>query len=307
MIEIVSDSNFNRADVFISQYLNISRNQAQKLIEQSYLTLNGNTFKSSTKIKLGDRISGFLPEEEPTHLQPTDLPITILYEDAHIIVLNKEKGIVVHPAHGHKNDTLVNALIHHCDDLKAIGGVLRPGVVHRLDKDTAGVLVFAKNENSYKELQRQFKAREVKKRYLVLVLGTPKKPEDIIITKIGRKESDRKKFAVKGEGKEAFTQYRLLKTKGGVSLLEVFIKTGRTHQIRVHMEYIGNPVLGDTFYNKKNYKQYISDKELLALALSLKGQALFAEYLEFKHPETGEIMGFHGIMPDDMQQIVKRL
>ncbi|GAB4434132.1 MAG: RluA family pseudouridine synthase [bacterium] len=308
VVDLVVDSNYRRADLYLSKVLNISRNQIQRLIEERALNLNGKTFKASSPLKCGDIIRGELPEKaETSYLEPLDIPLNILYEDEHILILNKEKGIVVHPANGHKKDTLVNAVINHCKDLKGIGGVLRPGVVHRLDKDTAGVMVFAKDEESYKELQRQFKNREVKKRYLVLVCGTPKRPEDRIITNIGRSEKDRKKFAVTKEGKEAVTQYKVLKTNQEISLLQVEIKTGRTHQIRVHMKYIGNPVLGDTFYNKKIKDIEVKDKNLNDLIKNLRGQALFAEYLEFKHPVKGLVMGFHGVMPEDMKNIIERL
>lgn len=308
VIDICVNTPAKRADTYLADFLNISRNQIQKYIHSNCLLLNGKIFKPSSSLKVGDKINGVIPEEnQETFLEPIDMPITIIYEDQHIIVVNKEKGVVVHPAHGHKNDTLVNAIINHCKDLKGIGGVLRPGVVHRLDKDTAGVIVFAKDEHTYKELQRQFKQRIVKKRYKVLVLGVPKKDEDTIITNISRSSKDRKKFTVSKEGKEAITHYRLLKSNKGISLLEVDIKTGRTHQIRVHMEHIGTPVLGDPFYNKKNYKIYIKDPVLLELLTSLKGQTLFAEHLEFVHPVTGKLMKFNGIIPEDMNKIIKEL
>lgn len=302
------DAPYKRVDIYLSQKLNLSRSQIQKFIENGYIKLNGNFPKPSNSVKAGDLVSVNIPEEpEFSQLEAICMPLNILYEDEYIIVLSKEKGIVVHPANGHRNDTLVNAILGHCQDLKGVGGVLRPGVVHRLDKDTAGVMVFAKDDVSYKELQRQFKEREVKKRYLALVLGKLKTHQGTIVTKIGRKEKDRIKFSVKQEGKDAITEYRVLQEGAGISLVEVFIKTGRTHQIRVHMEYIGNPIIGDPFYNKKQYKDFIKDSDLLKLATEVKGQALFAEYLEFKHPITGKIMGFHGIMPDDMKNIIERL
>lgn len=307
VVEVIVENDSKRADSYLSQVLPLSRNQIQKYIKEHILTLNGLPFKPSDSLRAGDKITGHLPSEETSQLQPVNIPLEILYEDSDIIVINKEKGVVVHPACGHHNDTLVNALLFHCKDFQPIGGILRPGVVHRLDKDTAGVLVFAKNEKALKELQRQFKERTVKKRYLALVLGTPPKMEDIIITAIGRKSNDRLKFAVKKEGKEAITHYRTLLSSEGISLIEVFIKTGRTHQIRVHMNFIGNPILGDKFYNKKNYSQYIKDKTLLQMAMAIEGQALFAEHLEFKHPTTGNLLSFHGLMPDDMKKIVSRL
>jgi 23S rRNA pseudouridine1911/1915/1917 synthase len=305
VINLRVESHAKRADLYISEQICVSRTQVKNLIETGNILLNNKIFKPSVALIAGDLIAGNMPESiRDETLAPLAIKLDILYEDEHMIIINKEKGIVVHPAHGHKDDTLVNALIYHCKDLKGIGGILRPGVVHRLDKDTAGVMVFAKDEKSCYEFQRQFREREVVKKYLVLVLGTPAKSEDTIVTMVGRSKKDRKKFAVTLEGREAVTQYRVLKSFGGLSLVEVIIKTGRTHQIRVHMEYIGHPVVGDICYNRKNYKQYIKNPKLLEIATSIKGQALCASFLEITHPENHKKMGFKGKIPEDMQKII---
>jgi 23S rRNA pseudouridine1911/1915/1917 synthase len=306
VIEIHITNNIKRADLFLSEKLGITRNQVQRLIEQQKLLLNNKPFKPSTKLKKNDIITGTIPEPEEEILKPnTSIKLNILYEDRSIIVINKPKGVVVHPAHGHKEDTIVNALLSHCKDLSGIGGVLRPGVVHRLDKDTSGILIFAKNDLAYQSLQKQFKNREIIKKYLALLLGAPLKKEDTIITNIGRDPKDRKKFAVLKEGREAITEYKILKTLYGVSLADILIKTGRTHQIRVHMKYINAPIIGDKDYNKKNYESIITNKELLNLCKSIKGQALCAYYISFRHPENQEIMSFKISPPEDMENIIK--
>lgn len=308
VVNLIVNTPAKRADIYLSQVLNISRNQIKRQIELGHLRLNNAPFKVSSPLKIGDVITGEIPEEGvDSYLQPYNYPLHILYEDCHILVLNKEKGIVVHPAPGHKNDTLVNAVLNYCKDLKGIGGVLRPGVIHRLDKDTAGVILFAKDEKSYVELQRQFKNREIKKRYLAIVVGVPNPQEGTIHTKIGRDTKDRKRFAVREEGKEAITTYKTLLTKKGISLLEVIPLTGRTHQIRVHMHYMGTPLLGDTLYKKGALKGKINDEWLLRYAQTIKGQLLFAESLEFTHPISGERMCFKGIMPEDMKTVIEWL
>lgn len=305
VVKLKVDFPAKRADIFISEKLGLTRSKTQNLIEKGFLLLNSKAFKPSTHLKIGDIISGSIPEiEEDIDLKPIDLPLDIIYEDDSIILINKPKGIVVHPSFGHKEDTIVNAIIHHCKDILNIGGSKRPGVVHRLDKDTSGILLFAKNDTALHELQRQFKNREVVKKYLALLLGRPQKNEDTIITNLGRHPRDRKKFAVTKEGRQAITEYKILKTVSGVSLAEINIKTGRTHQIRVHMNYINTPIIGDTDYNKKSYENTIKDKNLLILCKEIKGQALCAYFLSFKHPKTNKPMEFKVSPPSDMLKII---
>ncbi len=246
VVNIRVDSSFKRADLFLSQTLGLTRNRIQQLIEQGFLLLNCNPFKPSSRLKNGDIISGTIPEAtEDEELKPVNLPLDIVYEDESLIIINKPRGIVVHPSFGHKEDTIVNAIIHHCKDILSISGAKRPGVVHRLDKDTSGLLLFAKNDKALNELQRQFKNREVIKKYLALLLGKPEKEADTIITNIGRHPKDRKKFAVTKEGRQAITEYKILKSYYGISLADITIKTGRTHQIRVHMSYIKTPIIAE--------------------------------------------------------------
>lgn len=306
VVNLKVDQPVKRADLFLSEKLGLTRNRIQNLIENGILLLNNDTFKPSARLKIGDLITGSIPEaKEDIDLKPIDYPLDIIYEDESIIVINKPKGIVVHPSFGHKQDTLVNALISHCKEILNISGSKRPGVVHRLDKDTSGLLLFAKNDKALYELQRQFKNREVVKKYLALLLGKPEKNEDIIITSIGRHPKDRKKFAVTKEGRQAITEYKILKSYSGVSLAEITIKTGRTHQIRVHMSHINLPIIGDLDYNKKNYETIIKDKYLLSLCKEIKGQALCAYFLSFKHPVTNKQMEFKIKPPLEMLNIIE--
>lgn len=305
VVNIKVDCSAKRADLFLSQTLGLTRNRVQHLIEQGFLLLNNNPFKPSSRLKIGDMVSGNIPEEtDDEELKPIYLPLDIIYEDESLIIINKPKGIVVHPSFGHKKDTIVNAILHHCKEVLNIAGSKRPGVVHRLDKDTSGLLLFAKNDQALNELQKQFKNREVIKKYLALLLGKPDKNEDIIITNIGRHPKDRKKFAVTKEGRQAITEYKILKSFSGVSLAEITIKTGRTHQIRVHMSYINTPIIGDKDYNKKNYENIIKDANLLKLCKDMKGQALCAYFLSFRHPITGKIMEFKINPSSDMKEII---
>lgn len=308
VIEFKVESIYKRADTYLTSKLQLSRNKIQDYIKSGKILLNNNFFKPSTSLKKGDRITAYIEEEsESLNLKPYNYKLKILYEDDDIIVIDKQKGLVVHPARGHTDDTLVNALINHCSDLVGIGSKLRPGIVHRLDKDTSGVMVVAKNENSYYELQKQFKERLVEKKYLALIYGLPKKTEDIIITGIGRSSKDRKKFSVSSKGKEAITHYRVLKTNYQISLVDITIKTGRTHQIRVHMNYIGHPIIGDKTYGKKNYGGYIKDKNLFQLIDKIEGQALIAYSLRFTHPTTGKELFFNAHIPLDIQNLIDYL
>ncbi|MCX7991331.1 MAG: RluA family pseudouridine synthase [Proteobacteria bacterium] len=307
VIDIRVAEDGKRADSYISSRLNLSRNRVQESIKKGKILLNGKVFKPSTQLKPGDIIYGEIGDvSETIDLKPLDYPLRVLYEDEYIIVIDKPRGIVVHPAKGHLDDTIVNALLKHCKDLKGIGGELRPGIVHRLDKDTAGVMVIAKDDKSYYELQRQFKDREVEKRYLALIYGVPKKAEDTIVTGIGRSERDRKKFSVKdiGRGKEAISHYKLLKTNGQLSLVEIIIKTGRTHQIRVHMSYMGTPIIGDKVYGKKNFGGSIKDRELMSFIENVEGQLLLACELSFLHPFSKEKMTFKAHIPEEMKKVI---
>jgi 23S rRNA pseudouridine1911/1915/1917 synthase len=241
-----------RLDSFISSKSGLSRSYVQKLIKQGFLSVNSQREKTSYKIKAGDTIEYIIADEPQETLTPEDIPLIIIWEDDHIIVVNKPSGMVVHPAAGHRHGTLINALLSRCEKLASIGAPLRPGIVHRLDKDTSGLIVVAKDDISYVNLQKQFKKREVKKHYYALVYGNLKNDRGEINKAIGRAVSDRKKMSTRTtKGKEALTQFEVIKRLRSATLVKVTIITGRTHQIRVHFAASGHPVLGDKSYGKK--------------------------------------------------------
>ena len=270
----------------------ISRSRWKQLIEAGHVFLNGVAVrKSNTALSSGAELRCVLPDPEPVGLVAADIPLAILYEDADLIVLNKPAGLVVHPAPGHAADTLVNALLHHCADLQGIGGELRPGIVHRLDKDTSGVLVVAKNEAAVAALVAQFSSHSVRKEYLALVWGTPKKTSGTLDLPIGRHPVHRQKMAITAKGRPALTRYETLSTGPLASLLRIRIETGRTHQIRVHMAHLGHPVVGDTTYGRA--RQGLPD------TLSIPRQMLHAHVLEIAHPRDGRPLAFTAPPPAD--------
>ncbi|NCA83644.1 MAG: RluA family pseudouridine synthase [Opitutae bacterium] len=270
----------------------ISRSRWKQLIEEGHVALNGKPIlKTNTALSPGDELRCTLPPPAPVGLVATDIPLDILHEDADLIVLNKPAGLVVHPAPGHAADTLVNALLHHCADLQGIGGELRPGIVHRLDKDTSGGLVVAKNEQAVAALVAQFSAHTVEKEYLALVWGTPKKPAGVVELPIGRHPVHRKKMTVTEKGRPAVTRYETLATGPLASLLRVRIETGRTHQIRVHMAHLGHPVVGDTTYGRARHG--------LPEGLSIPRQMLHAHVLKIAHPRDARPLVFTAPPPPD--------
>lgn len=277
----------------------LSRARWQELIRQEHVRLNDDAVKPNHKLRAGDTVSWTIPEPEPAEPQPENIPLNILFEDHDIIVISKPPGMVVHPAPGSEDGTLVNALLHHCDDLAGIGGELRPGIVHRLDKDTSGVMVVAKNETALNSLAKQFKNRETCKEYLALVRGIPNPPRGRIETQIGRSDRNRKKMAVVGEnkGKHAVTNFEVLEKFAGAALVRCRIETGRTHQIRVHLTHLGHPILGDAVYGK-------SGRDLPAPA---PRQMLHAARLEFAHPKSGEKLSFEAPLFDDMNLLLDAL
>ena len=265
-----------RLDTYIpSVDTDITRTSAQRLIEDGNILVNGKNAKVSYKIQENDKISVEIPEPKQIELKAQNIPIEIIYEDSDIIVVNKPKGMVVHPANGNPDGTLVNAIMAICkDSLSGIGGEIRPGIVHRIDKDTSGLLIVAKNDNAHVKMSEQIKNHEVKKTYIALVRGVFKENEATIDMPIGRSTSDRKKMSVNKNGKNAITHIKVLKRFDKYTLLKVNIETGRTHQIRVHLSHIGYPIVGDyTYSNGKNEFDVI-------------GQCLHAQKLEFKHPIT---------------------
>lgn len=286
-----------RLDTYIpSVDTDITRTSAQRLIEDGNILVNGKNAKVSYKIQENDKISVEIPEPKQIELKAQNIPIEIIYEDSDIIVVNKPKGMVVHPANGNSDGTLVNAIMAICkDSLSGIGGEIRPGIVHRIDKDTSGLLIVAKNDNAHVKMSEQIKNHEVKKKYIALVRGVFKENEATIDMPIGRSTSDRKKMAVNKNGKNAITHIKVLKRFDKYTLLKVNIETGRTHQIRVHLSHIGYPIVGDyTYSNGKNEFDVI-------------GQCLHAQKLEFKHPITQKDMCLEAELPQYFKDILDKL
>ena len=292
------EENSKRLDVYIaSKDEETTRSSAQRQIEQGNVVVNGKKItKVSYKIAKGDNIT--VEEQEPVEieLKAQDIPVDIIYEDKDIIVVNKPKGMVVHPANGNPDGTLVNAIMAICKgSLSGIGGEIRPGIVHRLDKDTSGLLIVAKNDIAHVNMSEQIKRHEVKKTYIALVRGIVKENEATIDMPIGRSNSDRKKMAVTKNGKNAVTHIKVLKRYDKYTLLEINIETGRTHQIRVHLAHIGYPVIGDYIYsNGKN-------------EFGIVGQCLHAKSLEFKHPITGKDMKLEAPLPEYFEKVLNEL
>jgi 23S rRNA pseudouridine1911/1915/1917 synthase len=303
----VSDQDHGkRLDQFLAETdLNLSRSQAKRLIEEELILLNGKPTKPSAHVKAGDQISGTLPSPKPLSLEPESLPLAILYEDPSIIVVDKPAGMVVHPAPGNSSGTLVNALLHHCKDLAGINGVLRPGIVHRLDKETSGVMIVAKNDEAYQQLAKQFKNRTIEKVYLAIARGKFSQEEGSIDLSIGRHPSERKRMSTRTRrGRPAVTRWKVIERFNGLTLLEIFPKTGRTHQIRVHLSAMGHPLLGDPLYGKKGGGQDPMIKECLRM---LNRQALHAHRLGLIHPRTGERIEFTAPLPEDIREVLEWL
>ena len=297
MENIIADLENMRLDAYISsKEENMSRTNIQRLIEEGNVLVNGQKKKISYKVQMGDNIEINIPEAKETNIRAENIPLEIVYEDKDIIVVNKPKGMVVHPANGNPDGTLVNAIMNICkDSLSGIGGEIRPGIVHRLDKDTSGLLIVAKNDLAHINMSKQIKDREVKKIYIALVKGNINENEATINMPIGRSTKDRKKMAVRKDGKEAITHFKVLKRYGDYTLLKVKIDTGRTHQIRVHLAEIGHPVVGDMVYSKAKNE------------FGVEGQMLHAQSLEVKHPITGQEMHLEADLPQYFKNVLKGL
>ena len=283
-----------RLDLFLAQHCtDLSRSQVQRLIEGGYVTVNGRAARSAWKPQPGQVISLTIPPPEPVEVIPQEMPLNIAYEDDDILVVDKPPGLTVHPAPGHSHSTLVNALLAYCTDLQGIGGILRPGIVHRLDKDTSGLMVVAKNQKAHATLSRQFKERSIKKGYVALVRGSLESRDGIIEAPIGRDPKNRKRMAVVDGGKEARTGYRVREYLEGFTLVQAFPETGRTHQIRVHFASIGHPVAGDAIYGPKTP--------------GLERQFLHAHLLGFRLPGTEEYVEFISELPPDLSDFLQML
>ena len=299
MVSYEAVNSGERLDVFLTeQNQDFSRSHVQKLIADGKVMVNGQQRKANFKLTAGDEITLEIPEAVEAEILPEDIPLDILYEDKDIIVINKARGMVVHPAAGVFSGTLVNALMHHCTDLSGINGELRPGIVHRLDKDTSGVMVAAKSDKAHLSLAQQIKDKTAHRIYQAIVYGNIQEEAGIIKGDIGRHPVDRKKMAIVQDGKSAVTHFKVLERFGEYTLVECALETGRTHQIRVHMTHIGHPLVGDPKYGTNGKRK---DN------FSIQGQALHSMSLELDHPVTGERMTFNTELPEDMQKILRYL
>ena len=300
-----------RLDRFLARSLpDISRARLKRLIDEHQITADGAAVKAGLRLRGGESIRISIPRPQELEATPEDIPLDILYEDSDLIVINKPAGMVVHPASGHYTGTLVNALLHHCTDLSGIGGELRPGIVHRLDKDTSGVLVVSKNDLSHQGLAQQFKEHSITRRYITLVHGQVQNESGIIEKPIGRHPGARKKMStLSTRGRRAVTHWNVLRRYATerLTLLEMRLETGRTHQIRVHLADMNLPVVGDQTYGSIKRANSIADAQLRTLVQQLHRQALHAWILGFKHPRTGEYMEYTSPLPADMAQIVTAL
>ncbi|MFH2012149.1 MAG: RluA family pseudouridine synthase [Pseudomonadota bacterium] len=298
-----------RLDAFISeQNVRISRSQVKRLIDTKFIKVNEMFTKASFKLTKGDLIKVSIPDPVPAIPVPEDIPLEIIYEDSFIIVVNKPAGLVVHPASGNYSHTLVNALLYYSNDLSGIGGVIRPGIVHRLDKNTSGVLVVAKSDFAHKSLATQFEKHSITRRYTGIAYGIFKDEKGTITSLIGRHPVDRKRMSTKARsGKKAVTHWKVIKQFDEVALLEINLETGRTHQIRVHLADIQHPIIGDPVYCSSKKLLTIRNEKLRVKLKELNRQALHASILGFNHPETGEYMEFSAPLPKDVKNILHYL
>lgn len=295
-----------RLDAFAARESGLTRSQIQRLASDGLITVNGAPGSKNDRLKTGDTVEIYLPETEEADAQPEDIPLDVVYEDDDLIIVNKPTGMVVHPAPGHASGTLVNALLFHCGtSLSGIGGVNRPGIVHRIDRDTSGLICAAKNDMAHQSLAAQLQDHTMHREYRMIVTGHMKEPSGTVDAPIGRHPADRKKMAVvrsaDKKSRNAVTHWRVLEEFPGFTYAEAVLETGRTHQIRVHMSYIGHPLMGDTLYGGG---KTLYEKHNISL---LDGQMLHATALILKHPRTGETMRFESPLPDNFSRMLERL
>lgn len=286
-----------RIDKFITEALeeDISRTLVQQWVKDGHVKVNGKAVKPNYKLSENDVLALVIPEPQGVELLAENIPLNVVYEDSDVIVINKHRGLVVHPAPGHNSGTLVNALMYHCKDLSGINGELRPGIVHRIDKDTSGLIMSAKNDKAHASLAEQLKAHTVNRKYIALVHGHLQHDKGTIDAPIGRDSHDRKMYTVtEKNSKTAVTHFVVLERFGDFTLVELKLETGRTHQIRVHMKFIGHPLVGDPMYGKSK-------------GMLMEGQALHAAILGFKHPRTGEWLQFEAPIPTDMENLIQTI
>lgn len=285
-----------RLDAFIAGELGeLSRSQVKGLIDDKKVEVDGEVRKASYRLKLGEEVKIIIPEAREVEIVAQDIPLTIIYEDSDIAIIDKPKGMVVHPAHGNPDNTLVNALLFHIKDLSGINGEIRPGIVHRLDKDTSGIMVVAKNDQAHRNISGQIKEQTINREYLALVHGIIKENLGTIDAPIGRSKVERKKMAIVAEGRNAVSHYQVMERFNNYTLVKVKLETGRTHQIRVHMAYLKHSVVGDPLYGSPRRH------------FNLDSQALHAHILGFKHPSTGEYVEFKSPVPKYIEDILEEL
>lgn len=293
ILEITENQAGERIDRFLADSQDLTRSFLQKILKEGEVIVNGKSVKANYKLRKGDRIEFEIPEAVEPDIVAEDIPLSILYEDADVLVVDKPKGMVVHPAAGHYSRTLVNAVMYHCKgELSGINGVLRPGIVHRIDRDTTGSIIICKNDMAHNEITRQLKEHSINRRYRAIVTGVLKDEEGTIEGAIGRDKKDRKKMAITADGKPAVTHYRVLQRFKHYTYVECVLETGRTHQIRVHMASIGHPLLGDEVYGRR------SDK------YKCEGQCLHAMTLGFHHPRTGEYIEVNAPLPPYFEHLL---
>ena len=293
ILEITENQAGERIDRFLADSQDLTRSFLQKILKEGEVIVNGKSVKANYKLRKGDRIEFEIPEAVEPDIVAEDIPLSILYEDADVLVVDKPKGMVVHPAAGHYSRTLVNAVMYHCKgELSGINGVLRPGIVHRIDRDTTGSIIICKNDLAHNEIARQLKEHSINRRYRAIVTGVLKDEEGTIEGAIGRDKKDRKKMAITADGKPAVTHYRVLQRFKHYTYVECVLETGRTHQIRVHMASIGHPLLGDEVYGRR------SDK------YKCEGQCLHAMTLGFHHPRTGEYIEVNAPLPPYFEHLL---
>lgn len=291
---IIADKS-ERLDVFLSEKLDKTRSAVKKLVDDGEITVGGNKVKAGRTLKIGEEIFVNIPDPVKLDLEAENIPLDIIYQDNDIAIINKPQGMTVHAGNGTHGSTLVNALLYHLDSLSGINGVIRPGIVHRIDKDTSGLLVVAKNDAAHLSLSEQIKNKTCHRIYLALLEGTVKQNDGIIDTFIGRSDKNRTMMAVKDRGRRAVTHFKVLKRYKEFTFAEFKLETGRTHQIRVHCKYIGHPIVGDPVYGYEKQK------------FKLNGQLLHAWKLELTHPSTGERMSFEAPLPDYFQAVLQKL
>lgn len=293
ILEITENQAGERIDRFLADSQDLTRSFLQKILKEGEVIVNGKSVKANYKLRKGDRIEFEIPEAVEPDIVAEDIPLSILYEDADVLVVDKPKGMVVHPAAGHYSGTLVNAVMYHCKgELSGINGVLRPGIVHRIDRDTTGSIIICKNDMAHNEIARQLKEHSINRRYRAIVTGVLKDEEGTIEGAIGRDKKDRKKMAITADGKPAVTHYRVLQRFKHYTYVECVLETGRTHQIRVHMASIGHSLLGDEVYGRR------SDK------YKCEGQCLHAMTLGFHHPRTGEYIEVNAPLPPYFEHLL---